>query len=105
MQHVSKLSRLAILAAALSASACTATPYLGVGVTAEDVRYFEFNRVTGQTVATPRNPLGRAVVGVELQPAPAWRISLDLSHTSSLRTGDDRGVNAASLAVRWFPFN
>lgn len=98
--------RLGILLAAISLSACaTGRPYIGGSLVAEDARYFEFNRATGEAVAAPRNPLGRATVGYELQPRRDVLLTLDVSHTSSLRTGSDRGVNAVTFAVRWYPFD
>lgn len=99
-----KVSSIAVQAIALSLSACSAAPYLGASVTATDVHYVEFDRDAGRTVAAPRNPFGSVAAGVEWQPAPAWRIDFDVSHTSSLRTGNDRGTNAVSLSARWYPF-
>jgi hypothetical protein len=99
------LSRLAVLALAVSLSACSVvTPYLGAGLAAQDLTFYEVKR-TGERTAVRRNPLGRAVAGVEFEPGPAWRINFEVSHTSSVVTDADRGVNAANVMVRWFPFN
>jgi hypothetical protein len=105
MQHTRRLSRLALVAIAVSLSACSATPYLGAGLTAQDLTFYEFKAATGETTAIRRNPLGRAVAGVEFEPAPTWRINLEVAHTSSVVTNADRGVNTANVMVRWFPLN
>lgn len=98
--------RVLVLAALLALAGCsTGRVFIGGGLFAEDVDYVEINPTTLETVAAPRNPLARGSLGVEFVPAPRWRVSFDLSHTSSLRTGSDRGVNSANATVRWFPFN
>lgn len=50
-----------------------------------------------------RNPYGRFGVGYVLDFGRA-EITLEASHTSSLETGSDKGINALSLRMRWFPF-
>jgi hypothetical protein len=50
-----------------------------------------------------RNPYGRLTLGYEIEfRSVSWR--LDLSHVSSLETGQDRGVNSLSFSARWHPF-
>lgn len=58
---------------------------------------------TQYTTDEPLNPYGRISMGYELR-FPSVTLSLEASHTSSLDTGDDRGINAISIKARWYPF-
>lgn len=60
---------------------------------------------TGQYVWTdrPNNPYGGVALGFEL-PFSNLRISAEVSHMlSSMRTDEDRGINAISLRAKWYP--
>lgn len=60
-------------------------------------------RVTYRQWNDRRNPYGTLSLGYEIEfRHVSWR--LELSHVSSLDTGDDRGTNTASLFMRWRPF-
>lgn len=50
-----------------------------------------------------QNPYGRLSLGYAIE-LPRITLSLELSHSSSLSTTKDRGVNAVQLRARWFPF-
>lgn len=65
------------------------------GVT-ETVRTFE------QTDAA-QNPYGRFALGYQIEFRNVT-FALEATHTSSLITNSDRGVNALSLRARWYPF-
>lgn len=52
---------------------------------------------------TSQNPYGRFGIGYVLD-FRAAQITLEASHTSSLTLGEDKGINALSLRMRWFPF-
>lgn len=58
----------------------------------------------GQFDETASNPYGRFALGYEIELSPQFRAALEISHQSSLDTSKDRGVNSASLSVRWYPF-
>lgn len=58
---------------------------------------------TPYTTDRPFNPYGRLALGYELRFSTVT-LGLEASHTSSLETGDDRGVNALTLRARWYPF-
>lgn len=77
--------------------------YLDTGLIYEDVKYVEVNPVTLDVASVPSNPLGRASLGYELR-FDSLSIALEASHTSSLATSADRGVNSISLRARWYPF-
>jgi len=55
------------------------------------------------TVDDPYNPYGRLAIGYGLE-FRAVTLSLEVSHISSIATNRDRGVNALSLRMRWYPF-
>jgi hypothetical protein len=49
------------------------------------------------------NPHGRLAFGLAL-PFDKATVTFEASHVSSLATTKDKGVNAVSVGVRWFPF-
>lgn len=71
----------------------------------------QVNRLPGATeVVTTQfttdkadNPYGRIALGYELR-FSAVTLSLEASHTSSVTTDEDRGINAITFRARWFPF-
>jgi hypothetical protein len=77
--------------------------YLDGGLIYEDIKFVEINPVTLDVAAAPHNPLGRTALGYELR-FQSLTVALEASHTSSLATNSDRGINAISLRARWFPF-
>jgi hypothetical protein len=77
--------------------------YLDTGLIYEDVDYVEINPATLEVASAPGNPIGRASLGYELR-FQSLIIALEASHTSSLETSKDRGVNSISLRARWHPF-
>jgi hypothetical protein len=62
-----------------------------------------------ETVITPfsymadESPYGRLALGYQLE-FKAVTLALELSHTSSLVTNEDRGTNAIGIKARWYPF-
>lgn len=56
-----------------------------------------------RTVDKPDNPYGRFGVGYVVDFGSA-QLTLEANHTSSMQTGGDKGINAVSLSLRWFPF-
>lgn len=77
--------------------------YLDGGLVFDDVHYVEINPITYQVAAIESNPYGRATLGYELRFRSAT-LSIEASHTSSLATTSDRGVNSIGITARWFPF-
>lgn len=91
--------------------------YLDTGLSYQDtsLTHQEFdarvNHMPGvvETVITPYmtdrplNPYGRLSLGYELRFSTVT-LAIEASHTSSLDTGDDRGINAVTLKARWYPF-
>lgn len=49
------------------------------------------------------NPQGRLAVGLAI-PFDKATVTFEASHVSSLATTKDKGINALSVGVRWFPF-
>lgn len=49
------------------------------------------------------NPYGRLALGYEMN-FGSLSVRMEASHTSSLRTESDRGLNALTLSARWYPF-
>lgn len=49
------------------------------------------------------NPYGRLAIGYQLDFHQVL-LSFEASHTSSLDTNEDRGINAIGLHAKWFPF-
>lgn len=65
------------------------------GVT-ETVRY--------QTIVSEHeNPYGRLALGYEMA-FPSVSLRIEAAHLSSIATSNDRGLNALSFSVRWYPF-
>jgi hypothetical protein len=62
----------------------------------ETVRYQEI-------VAQRENPYGRLALGYEVA-FPSVSLRFEASHLSSIATSNDRGLNAISFSVRWYPF-
>lgn len=77
--------------------------YLDGGMVFDDINYVEINPVTLESVAIERNPFGRASLGYELRFKSAT-FSIEATHTSSLATNADRGVNSIGIKARWYPF-
>jgi hypothetical protein len=50
------------------------------------------------------NPYGRVAIGYQLD-FNKITLSIEASHTSSIESDTDRGVNAITLSARWFPFH
>lgn len=52
-----------------------------------------------------RNPFGTGAIGYEIEFSRRVSLNIELfRHTSSLRTGEDRGVNSAGLYLTVHPF-
>jgi hypothetical protein len=56
-----------------------------------------------QTADRPDNPYGKIGLGYAVD-FGSVEIELEVHHTSSMSTGTDKGINSASLSMRWFPF-
>lgn len=59
--------------------------------------------ITQSTTDRADNPYGRIAVGYQMD-FNTIVLSFEASHTSSLATNEDRGINGISLKARWFPF-
>ena len=51
-----------------------------------------------------QNPYARISIGYDIQWSPQWNTRLDLSHESSIATGQDHGEERITLGVVWRPF-
>lgn len=49
-------------------------------------------------------PYGRISLGWSMQFSPQLTADFAVSHISSVKNPDDRGVNGVSLSVRWHPW-
>lgn len=58
---------------------------------------------TQRTTDDPLNPYGRIAIGYEMR-FSSVSLAIEASHTSSVDTNEDHGVNAISLRARWYPF-
>lgn len=58
---------------------------------------------TQYTSDKPSNPYGRLSVGYEFR-FDRVSLAIEASHTSSIETNADRGINALSIKARWYPF-
>lgn len=64
---------------------------------------FELDSRSHRASHTAENPYGQLTIGYELRFTNiTW--GLEATHTSSIATGRDRGVNSISLRARWYPF-
>jgi hypothetical protein len=54
-------------------------------------------------IAERDNPYGRLALGYEIE-LSSVSLRLEASHVSSFATDDDRGLNAITFGVRWYPF-
>jgi hypothetical protein len=115
-----RFSRLAVVVAVLSLSACsTGRVFVDGGIAYADTAtpdvvlrtYTLAPNQTGavesgafyETVRRNLSPYGRLTVGYEWTASQRVRAAFELSHQSSIEHGD-RGVNSASVALRWYPF-
>lgn len=87
---------LATLAACLSLS----NVYIDSSLVAWDQELVFDNRAMA---TDDYNPHGRLAIGFSV-PFERITLTLEASHMSSLATGEDRGINAVSVGVRWYPF-
>ena len=55
-------------------------------------------------VYDPQNPYARIAIGYDVQWNPKWSTRIDLSHESSIATGQDRGAEKVGVFVMWRPF-
>jgi hypothetical protein len=58
-----------------------------------------------QQVARNESPYALIAVGYEAQLSKRCIAAAEISHTSSIATGRDRGFNFVTVFVRWHPFN
>ncbi len=56
-----------------------------------------------EMIDEPLNPYGNLSIGYELQFRNVT-LALEATHTSSLETNSDKGINAIGIKARWYPF-
>ena len=81
--------------------------YIDGGLSIRDVKYAEVvihSAYDVDYVARSHNPFGRLAFGFDARLSPTLSAAIEVSHESSVRTGNDRGVNSAMFSVRWRPF-
>ena len=70
----------------------------------EKIRTIPYTVTQYQFDNSAQNPYARISIGYDIQWSPKWLTRLDLSHESSIATGQDHGEERITLGVVWRPF-